>query len=328
MSSHQLRHRLARSLLLCIWLCLASWPRSAAAVDVATTYANALKLFKQQQYADALPLFRGAYAASNSPNAHLFIARCLRELGDLPAAYEAMRDTVTEATTAARTNAKYAPTRDSAAAELALLEPQIGKLLVAVADPPEGIRVVVNDRTVDISELAQPRAVKPGTTTCIIEAPGKERIERTIDIPAGQMRAIAVSLLETAKADDADGARDEAAETSGGGVRVAGYVMASVGLVGVGIFAVTAARAQSQFDELDAKCAGSPCPAEDGEAVEEGRALTTVANITIGVSAAAVVAGLAMIIWGGPDETDDGAALSIIPTAGPGAAGVMLHGRF
>ena len=56
--------------------------------DSAATYAAAKKLFDAQSYAKALPLFQDAYAQSKSPNARVYVARCLRELGRLPEAYD------------------------------------------------------------------------------------------------------------------------------------------------------------------------------------------------------------------------------------------------
>ena len=111
--------------------------QTAPAVD---DFASARALFNAGKVAEALPLFRDVYARSSSPNARLYVARCLRKLGRNPEAYDEMEATLREATKRAETEPKYAQTRDSAAAELALLEPLVGKLIIAVADPRPGMK--------------------------------------------------------------------------------------------------------------------------------------------------------------------------------------------
>lgn len=91
-------------------------------------------LFDAGRYAEALPLLQQAYLASRSPNAHLLIARCLRETGKLAEAYEEMSATSREASARAESDPRYVPTRDAAAAELVLLERRVGRLVVALED--------------------------------------------------------------------------------------------------------------------------------------------------------------------------------------------------
>jgi hypothetical protein len=307
--------------------------RNASAADVAATYAEGVQLYQEGKYSEALPFFRGAYDASQSPNAHLFIARCLRELGDFPGAYQEMRRTVEEATKLAESDSKYAPTRDSAAAELALLEPRVAKVIVAIADAPRGTTVRINLRELPTAELGQPVAVAPGNVSLVVEAPGKMHVERSIDVAPGDTRTIALAL-EDAPTEGDDGTPDEARdEASGGEVRIAGYVVAGLGVVGIGAFAVLAATAKSDYDALDAECGGQPCPESERARIDDGRSLTMIANVTLALSAAVAAAGVAMIIFGGADTEEEARAAAarnvvIVPVVGPDAAGLWLQGRF
>ncbi len=85
-------------------------------------FKQAQKKFEKKDYAAALELAQAALETTGSPNARLYVARCLRELGRLDEAHEEMQRTHREALEAAKKDAKYEATRDSAAAELALLD--------------------------------------------------------------------------------------------------------------------------------------------------------------------------------------------------------------
>jgi len=315
-------------------LCALSWSGPAAA-DTAAKFAQAVDLFTANKYDEALPLFREAHAASGSPNARIYIARCLRELGQVPAAYEEMKGTVADATARAESESKYVPTRDSAAAELALLERRVGKLVVAITAPPPDTAVQINGSDLDAARLGVPVAVNPGSVVVLVRAPGKQTIERTIDVPAGETRSLALTLTDEAgepavdPTPDPTGGGDEV-ESSGGGLRIAGFVVAGLGLAGIGVFAATASMAQSDYDELDEACGGTTCPSSEQGRIDDGRTLTTVANVSLIAGAVLAAGGVAMIIFGGPSEPDEAAqsALSVAPILGPGAGGITLGGRF
>ncbi|MBW2455530.1 MAG: hypothetical protein JRI68_13505 [Deltaproteobacteria bacterium] len=316
-------------------LCALSWSGSVIAADTAATFSQAVDLFTASKYDEALPLFREAHEGSGSPNARIYVARCLRELGRVPEAYEEMKGTVADAAARAETEKKYIPTRDSAAAELALLERRVGQLVIAVTAPPADTVVQINGSELDSSKLGLPVAVHPGKVAVSVRAPGKEPVHRAIEVPAGQTRSLALTL-EDAAADgpavpeaDPSGGADEI-ETDGGELRIVGFVVAGLGLAGIGVFAATASMAKSDYDELDDECGGSTCPPSEQGRVDDGRTLTTVANVSLIAGSVLVAGGVAMILFGGPSESDDSAsaALTMAPIIGPEAGGLTLVGRF
>ncbi len=320
---------------LCALMCALSWSGPATAADSAATFAEAVELFTAKKHQEALPLFRQAHEASGSPNARIYIARCLLELGKVPEAYEEMKATVEDATAKAETQEKYVPTRDSAAAELALLERRVGKLIVAITEPPAGTVVQVNGSELDVARFGLPMAVEPGMVTVSVRAPGKESVDREVEVPAGQTRSLALTLQEEGNGDDSDAppvGPDTTGEagTSGGGFRIAGFVVAGLGLAGVGVFAVTASMAKSEFDELDEECGGVTCPVSEQGRVDDGRSLATVANISLIAGSALLVGGVAMVIFGGPAEPGDSASarLTVAPMVGPETGGLTFVGRF
>lgn len=179
------------SCLLAAALSLAVAPASAD--DSAATFAAGKKLYEAKSYDKALSLFKDAYATSKSPNARFFIARSLRELGRTPEAYEEMAATVREATTLASSDPKYVPTRDSAAAELALLEARVGRVVVAAPEEP-GLEVSVNGNALDPKKLSDVVAVAPGVVVIEARATGKAPVKREEKVAAGQLKTVALSF--------------------------------------------------------------------------------------------------------------------------------------
>jgi len=168
---------------------------TVAADDAAVTFEAAKKLYEAKSYAKALTLFQDAYATSKSPNARFFVARSLRELGRTPEAYDEMAATVREATALAASDKKYVPTRDSAAAELALLEAKVGRVVVAVGDEP-GLVVVVNGREIDKKRLNEVVAVAPGTVGIEARATDKAPVKREEKVAAGQLKTVSIAFAD------------------------------------------------------------------------------------------------------------------------------------
>lgn len=201
-----------RRWLLTLWMVavLALAARPALADDSAATFQAAKKLYEAKSYDKALPLFQDAYAQSKSPNAHVYVARCLRELGRKAEAYDEMAVTVREATALAASDAKYEPTRDSAAAELALLEPQVGRVVIAIPDEA-GLEVLVNGKLLDPKKRSDVVAVIPGTVAIEARAPGKDTVRRDETVGAGQLKTVTLAFAAKSDGKQDDGAPAPAA---------------------------------------------------------------------------------------------------------------------
>ena len=311
-------------------------PGAAAAADnkksIPQQFSTAQDLHDKGRCDEALPMFRELFSATESPNARLYVARCLRNLGRLPEAYDEMSATLREATTRADSEAKYAGTRDAAATELALLERRIGKLIIAVANPPPGVEVSLDDTALPASRVGTPVAVRPGLRTVIVTAPGRDPVQREVNLSAGETKTVAVAL----KNEDEQGglpppppAPDEP-QRSGGGARIAGYVVAGLGVAGLGMFGVTGMMANSRFKTLEDECGGVRCTdPRYADTIDQGKTLDLLANIGLIAGASALTIGTAMIIFGGPSDADDsapedGRAPKPRRTAGTTAAGVSI----
>jgi hypothetical protein len=277
--------------------------------DPAEAFANALKLWESGDFATALPIFQQAVDASGSPNARLYVARCLRDLGKLPEAYDQMRLTLQDALKMAQDEARYAQTRNTAAAELALLEARVARLVVVLDPAVAGAQVTVNDAPLPSERVGQPMAVHPGRVSVIARKPDGTSVQRVEDAAAGAMLTITLGAPTSAPPPtapppvSAPAAPDDDSEF--GMVRAIGIGVAAVGVAGLVTFAVTRAQADAEIRTLEDECGAGPCTdPQYADVVDRGKTAETIAGVGLGIGIAGVLAGTAMIIFGGPGEDD------------------------
>ncbi|UQA62989.1 hypothetical protein [Polyangium aurulentum] len=307
---------------------VAAGPRGEDAAQ--KSYDEGQKLFDAGRYEQSLARFREAYAATGSPNARLMIARSLMSLGRLPEAYDEFVATRTEAAAKDTTGRKYEVAREGATHYLGELEPKVGKVVVALAEP-EGARVTLNGASLSADRLGVPVAVMPGKVEVVVESADGSTMRREAEVPGGQTKTIFVapgggqSEAKTPAGAGSDPSTEEPTRT-GGGVRIAGYVVAGLGVAGLGVFGVTTAMSQSKYDKMVEDCGGKRCTQMSyADVVDEGKRLDTIATASLIGGAAGVAIGAVMIAVGGPKEAKS-------PTArievGPGGAMLRVGGVF
>lgn len=263
-------------------------------------------LYDQHKYAEALVLFRTAHKASSSPNAELMIALCLIELGAFAEAREALLSAMYAAAALAPSSPKHARTRDTAAAELAALERRTGRLILVVADPGAGAAVTINGAAVPPARLGLPIVVDPGDKVVEVTRPGAAAQRRAVTVRAGEIKTVAF---------EAPRAAPPPAPT-GGRVRVAGFVVAGVGVVGAVVAAVAAPIAQSKFSTLEKECGAVRCvDSKYADVVDSGRTMDTLAGVGLAVGVAGLVGGGLMIAFGGPSQAPARATVAVSPTS-------------
>ncbi|MFO0549185.1 MAG: tetratricopeptide repeat protein [Polyangiaceae bacterium] len=275
-------------------------------------FVSAQALYDGGKFQEALESFTAVVDKTQSPNARLYVARCLRELGRRPEAFVEMRATLQAATERAKTEERYAETRDAAAAELARLAPLVGQLTVAVGEgAPPDLAIKVNGRVVVVTALDQSVPVEPGDVS--IEATAKDYapFTRTVAIEAGGSKTLAVTLQRA-------GSSDWPTQP----LFFSGIAVAGLGVAGFVTFAVAGVMANAKYDELTTACGGAPCDASYADDVEAGRTLDLVANIGVGIGAVGLAGGLALMLaaqpWAG----------GLTASAGPDHAFVGYSGRF
>lgn len=313
----------------------ASAGEQMSAAKAKEEFAAVQALYRQNRCAEALPKLERLVGATDSPNARLYFARCLRQLGRLPEAYEAMTHAMRAADARASSDEHYAETRNAAAAERAALESKIARLVIAAAAAPEGLSVELNGATLALERLGETIAVEPGRIRVVASAPGHARFARELDLAAGASVTLAIALSpegarSAPEAADRKGAQpresparpEGPAKPDGFGLRGWGFVTLGIGVAGMATFAIAGTMANKRFDSLSEEC-GGPCPESKRGDVEGGQRLDTIANIGLGVGAAGIVAGTIMILVGGPKKERAASGLVLGPSRSGASVGYV-----
>ncbi|MBW2457702.1 MAG: hypothetical protein JRI68_24570 [Deltaproteobacteria bacterium] len=162
-------------------------------------YAAAQRHYMAQRYTEALPLFRQLANENRSPNARLYVARSLREVGRLPEAYEEMKATAADAAKRAKTEPRFTATRDAAAKELKQLQRQVGFVTLHLPGKPHGLVVELNGAPVPSHRLSEKTAVMPGTVRIRADAPGFVGYRQDLSVAAGETESVAIALTPKVK---------------------------------------------------------------------------------------------------------------------------------
>lgn len=299
----------------------------------AKRFGAAQKLYEQGAYTPAYLEFKALATETGSPNAELYAARCLRELGRLPEAYEAMAAALRNATEKAEAEAKYAPTRNAAAADLALLEPKVGKLIIAIANPPSGTVVTLDGAPLAADKLGVPVATSIGEVVVRVTAPGKPEVERRVKTKGGAPVTLTLTLDAAPPPPKVEPAPVAPPPTQpvmvGGGGRIAGFVVLGVGAAGMATFAAAGIMSNSRYESVKQACGGVRCTDPTyADQIAGGRRLDIIANVGLGVGIAGLAGGTLLVILGGPKPAGDAAKPPVGAWITPGGGGLTAQGSF
>jgi hypothetical protein len=291
-------------------------------------------LYDQRNFEGALAEFRQSVSLYNSPNARLYIARCLRELGRFDEAVVEYERTVREATDRAATDPRYVAARDAGNSELLAVRPRVGRLTLTVPDLPGDAVVRVNGRDIPREGVGVAMAVLPGSIAIHVEAPDFFPEERTTEVTAGNEVTVGVTLRRRPVLQGHTEIVRPPAPTPpplpppaprGGVPRGLAWVGVGVGAAGLAGFAIFGALASGRYDEVDRACASGAIGCNVDQ-IAGGRTLATVANVSLGLGIAGAAAAAVLFLVGRPSTEAPSSAPTV--TAGISGNGVTLSGVF
>jgi tetratricopeptide (TPR) repeat protein len=295
-------------------------PCGAAGQD-ATPVARAqfrrgTELFNARNYAEALEAFRASMAAYASPNARLYVARCLAEMGRLGEAVEQYERAAGEANDRAFSDPRYLAARDAAREELRELSPRVGRLTVRAqgAPPPPGARLRVAGRELPPTALGVALPVSPGAVEVSLEAPGCAPSRAIVTVARGRQAEARLGLrcgdarAPSTAATPPEGAAGNGARAPGGvgrgganggdlsrtanparALRTAGWASLAAGGAAFATAAVFALLADALYRDIRSRCPPD-CRTSDLDAANVGEAYQTVTNVSLALGAAGVAA--------------------------------------
>jgi hypothetical protein len=256
-------------------------------------FARGKELLGKKQYEAALAEFRASHEIVGSPNTRLELARCLRAMGKLVAAYAELGRTAVEAKELVGQDNRYQRAYDSATAERAEIEPQLGFVALTIQNPTDETKVAVGGEQIRRAAWGEPAPAIAGSTEVVVETPGHAPVKRTVSLAAGQKTALTIDAQsgELPGGPPAPPPPTPLPDTGPSPLRTAAYVAGGVGVAGLVTFGIAGMMARSTYNDLNTTCNGGPCPADKVGEISSGKTQQTIANVGLIVGIAGVAAG-------------------------------------
>jgi hypothetical protein len=275
---------------------------------------------------------RASLAIVDSPNAHLELARALRDSGKLGDSWIEFGRAAETATRLAPKEDRYLKTADAAAGERRDIEGKLALVAITVAHAPADATVTVGGRLIPPEDWNAPMVVPLGAIDVVLaDGGGAELARRTVNTSLGQTTPVsldgssaAASHAKVDRADDSDkSAADEgqpaqlpepiAPQPIRSKLRPFAYVAAGVGVAGLATFTVVGLMANSTYDDLKSACPHG-CPPDKRSEIDKGIMQQTVANVGLGVGLVGLAAGATMFFLSMPAPAPgNGTALVVAP---------------
>lgn len=264
-------------------------------------FSDARGAYKNGKFAEALPKFQQITAETKSPNARLYVARCLKELKRTAEAYDTLRSIVEQS----GHDPKYEKTRSAAAADLQELEPLVAHLTITLTPEQKGSAVNINGTPV-LEDRFSSVTVEPGTLDIELFRTGSTPEHQTIEVQAGDHKSVAFAPKTEPPPLPPISEKPKGLGT----VRIAGIAIGSVGVVSLLAGIGTGIASGTKFDEVQSACGGKRCTdPKFADDIDAGKSLESAADATFVIGGVFVAASIPMIILGGPK-------ISLHPTTG------------
>lgn len=276
----------------------------------------------------ALKSYEAADAIMKVPTTGLEVAKAQAALGLLIEARDTLQRVVRIPAkpgepapfTAARKNA------ETLSNELAGRIPAVTINLTNVA-PDTTPTVLIDDETIPAAVIGVPRKVNPGSHVIVVKANGGEKREE-LSIAEKETKTITIDLADLAGATAQVPETPPEASSSGGGAgKALMYAGFSLGVVGIGVGAVTGLMSISQTNELKDQCPNNVCPRDRQGDIDSAQSLGNISTIAFIAGGVGIGVGVVGLLMSGKDTKETG---STKPRVDPVVSGnyVGLRGTF
>jgi hypothetical protein len=285
---------------------------------------EAKEKYDRGDWAGALELFEAAEQKAHSPVLLLYIARCQRNLGRLLRARDVYRR-IAEEPLPAGASAPFLAARSDAASDLQALTPRIPRLSVDTSRLPAGAVIELDGEVVEASRLGQPLAVDPGAHELRARLGSREVARAAVRADEGgshQVRLVprAATTPPPKPSPKVVPGGDTKPEAEGGSY-VPGAVVLGFGVAALAAGVALRVVALQKIDDVESRCVGTSCLAEDEEEVDTAIAMQTASTVCFVVGGAAAATGVVLLLVR-PGGGDPAVALRVLPN-GVGVAGTF-----
>jgi hypothetical protein len=306
-------------------------PANATAIQREQAQQHFLKgkdKFDRNDMKTALDEFRASLEIVASPNARLYVARTLREMGRLVEAYVEFGRTAADAKEHEREDGRYGKAAQAALAERDAIAPQIGFVQLSIKNSTDATTVVVAGSAIVRAGWGDPIPAKPGSVDIDITTPGGAPVHKTVTLHAGEKLSVDVDAnapAAVAIVDHGGGETSSSHADKPTWLLPAAIAGAGVGVVGMLFFTIAGVASNNTYSDLKTKCGAGPCPSSDAGEVSGGKTQQAIANTGLVFGLAGIAAGAAFFVWWVLPRSAAHTPSAAI-TFGPGSIGVA--GKF
>lgn len=315
-----------------------AWSSGASAqtpekdADAERLFREGQKLLQERRYGEACPKFEAAYGKDHQLGTLLNLAYCHKEQGATWVAWLEFKEAEVRAT-----ELKRPDRRDFARQRMAELEKSLSRAVIDRSPKGEPTEVLVDDRRVPEAEKGVPFAIEPGQrkvtfrakwkkdNTTMVSVAKSDRPQHIVVPPMEDDDPVPVIATPTPEPPKNDGPPAEPPRP-GATQRTIAIALGAVGIVGLGVGAVTGVMALSNDcatgGRATARCPGSDQASKD--AVSSGE--STAAISTVGfIAGGAALTGAVLLYLTAPKAKATSSQESrarVVPELGAGWAGV------
>lgn len=291
-------------------------------------FQEAIALADQGRWQEACAKFRESLAAEPSVGTLLNVASCsLREGHKRQAAREYRR--VLELNAATGDPDRKRSVTASAKAALAKIEAGLGAVTIRVTPADAGASIVIDDKPNDLVRPGEPAELDPGRHQIVVTAPGFREVIRELDLAPGARDLVVITLAREQREKAPQSVTTDGPHT----LRTAGWVTGLAGsavlATGAALVAVAADRAAAIRAECGPDAAPPVCPLGSARVADdlasEGRAFEISGYVGLGVGAAAVATGIALVI---ADAVAPSETVQVMPSVSASEVGLWFVERF
>jgi hypothetical protein len=307
-------------------------------------YQKGTKAFEAKRFSEAYTEFSASYDVVRSPNAHMMMARALLELGQFARAYNELGLVEDES----QGQEKYASTIEKAKALRVDAAKKIAVITIKLAGDKGGpLQITLDDL---LAPVDRPYGVSPGKAVLRAFRSGKMRDveemalkageERTVELDLGPADVAAAPLVKETPPPPVPKKKPAPVEdgNSGGGLVVAGTIIATLGVSGMAVGGVLYKLSSDDYAELVTLCGGDPAKGEPTDCGQNpdvtdlkasGKDKQTFGTAALVAGGVTTALGLGLLMGGAVmsyQSSKDSTALNVDVKVGPSS--VWVTGTF
>lgn len=194
------------------------------------------------------------------------------------------------------------PVRDDCAEQLTAVEAALPAVLfigrAANGREVAGLRVAIDGRELSERDSSGAWIVDPGEHDFTIAAENHLSVSRRLSVASGEKTRVEVVLEESTPPATSVSANEVAAPQTMSNVRLLGFGLAGVGVVGAVVGGVFGFVAKSTYDDARAECPAGPssCRMAGVDGGEDAKRQAAISTVAFASSAAVLAAGIVLVL--------------------------------